>query len=55
MIYVTYGKATFGLVVDGPPYVVALAPPIARWTVDKPARTVWAYYEGKGAVVRWIG
>lgn len=55
MIYVSTKRATFGLIVDGPPYRVTMAPPYAREQQGRLARDVWDYYVCLGAHVRWIG
>lgn len=48
--------ATFGLVVMlvEDTWRVIDAPPIARWTLGKPAREVWDYYASRGRV-QWLG
>lgn len=46
-VWVSLSYATFGLRVEGGKVVDA--PPIARWAVGKPERTVADFYRGKGA------
>lgn len=55
MIRVSLPWATFGLIVDPTTYKIREAAPIAAWSTGKPARTVWDYYDAKGAVLLWMG
>lgn len=53
LIWVKAPGATYGLVVkDGR---VVEAPPIARWAVGEPERTVAQYLRHRGAVFKRIG
>lgn len=55
MIRVSLPYATFGLLVDPTTLTISEAAPIAHWATGKPARTVWGYYQNKGAHLLWMG
>lgn len=50
-MWVSMPHATFGLDVSDD-LVVTAAPPIARWTLGRPAGTVKDYFRSRGADVR---
>jgi hypothetical protein len=52
MWWVSLPYATFGLVVRNA--VVWAAPPIASWAVGRSEYEVYAYYQRKGADLRWL-
>jgi hypothetical protein len=54
------GKRTFGLMIaprtraTGIVLEVVDAPPIAHWTIGKPAREIWLRFKNQGANVEYI-